>query len=156
MLDVEVRGMNDMTNILKNFPIKLRKQALATAMRAGANVIRDEAKHNLLANGSVDTGNLVDSIVAQRRRTKDKNLVWFSVMPKGTLMKTKTYKAKDGSKTKVKGLVASGYYGHMVELGTSSTPAKPFLRPAESKSEEAYSAIKKHLSKKVDKLLKAM
>lgn len=147
MIDVQVKGMDETLKFFKKFPENIQKNVMKGAMKAGAKVIEKEAKHNV----KVESGNLRDSIDVIPRRSKDKNIIHFSVAPRINKTKTKRFRLADGTKWSIKGQVASGWYGHMVEFGTSKMAAKPFLRPAESKSDEAFDVTKKYIQKRVPK-----
>lgn len=73
------------------------------AVGAGARLIRDAAKENLVEDGTIRTGNLRDSIHVTRRGT--------------------TARVIAGNK--------DVFYGHLVERGTATgSPAQPFMVPA--------------------------
>jgi len=81
----------------------------------------------------VRTGTLKKSIGVVKRRSKDKNIIRFSVAP-----------------LKKKG----GWYAHFVEFGTSKMRAKPFMRSAfEKKGEESIKYVKEYMKKRVEKEL---
>jgi len=150
MSDTNVRGLNDVLKVLKNFPIQVRKNALKGMVRAGAKVIEDEAKRLV----PVRSGNLKESISTIARRSKDKNSVMYAVTPLRNKTKTKRGKLADGTKWSITGQTADGFYSHMIEFGTSKMKAQPFLRPAESKNDEAFSKGKEYLADRVEKLIK--
>lgn len=56
--EIHVTGLAELNKFLQELPIKVEKNILRGALRAGANVIRDKARSNLAANGSVKTGEL--------------------------------------------------------------------------------------------------
>jgi HK97 gp10 family phage protein len=114
---------------LKQFPINIQKNVITGAVRAGAKPILTAAK----ANVPVDTGNLKKSLGTTKRKTEDKNIVRFSISPR-------------------RGGNSDGFYGHMIEFGTSKMVAQPFLRPAfESQDNESIKAVSEYLAKRIDK-----
>lgn len=114
---------------LKQFPQNIQNNVLVGAVRAGAKPLVDAAK----ANVPVDTANLKKSIGINRKKTKDKSQVWFTVSPR-------------------KGGKNDGFYGHMVEFGTSKMAAQPFMRPAfESQDRESIEAAKEYMASRIDK-----
>ena len=114
---------------LKQFPQNIQNNVLVGAVRAGAKPLVDAAK----ANVPVDTANLKKSIGINRKKTKDKSQVWFTVSPR-----------KGGKK--------DGFYVHMVEFGTSKMAAQPFMRPAfESQDKQSIEAVKEYMALRIDK-----
>ena len=114
---------------LKQFPQNIQNNVLVGAVRAGAKPLVDAAK----ANVPVDTANLKKSIGINRKKTKDKSQVWFTVSPR-------------------KGGKNDGFYGHMVEFGTSKMAAQPFMRPAfESQDKQSIEAVKEYMALRIDK-----
>lgn len=114
---------------LHQFPTNIQNNVLVGAIRAGAKPLVDAAK----ANVPVDTANLKKSIGINRKKTKDKSQVWFTVSPR-------------------KGGKNDGFYGHMVEFGTSKMAAQPFMRPAfESQDQQSIEATKKYMASRIDK-----
>jgi HK97 gp10 family phage protein len=114
---------------LKQFPINIQKNVITGAVRAGAKPILTAAK----ANVPVDTGNLKKSLGTTKRKTEDKNIVRFSISPR-------------------RGGNSDGFYGHMIEFGTSKMVAQPFLRPAfENQDNESIKAVSEYLAKRIDK-----
>lgn len=116
----------DLLKALKTLPINIQKNVMVGAIRAGSNIVRDEARR--LA--PIDTGNLKKSIATIRRKG-DKNTVQFSVTPS-------------------RGGKHDGWYAHFLEFGTSKMSAKPFLRPAfESKQDEVLQATKEYIANRL-------
>ncbi|MDS1371032.1 HK97-gp10 family putative phage morphogenesis protein [Aliarcobacter butzleri] len=114
---------------LKQFPQNIQNNILVGAVRAGAKPLVNAAK----ANVPVDTANLKRSIGINRKKTKDKSQVWFTVSPR-------------------KGGKNDGFYGHMVEFGTSKMAAQPFMRPAfESQDKQSIEAVKEYMALRIDK-----
>jgi len=127
MSDIEVLGMEAILKKLKALTERVQKNVLTGAIRAGASSISKEAK--LLV--TKDSGTLKKSIGVVKRKSKNKNIVYFSVAP-----------------LKKKG----GWYGHFLEFGTVKAPAHPFMRPAfEKKGNETIEEAKKYMIKRIDK-----
>lgn len=111
---------------LNQFPKNIQKNVMTGAIRASANVVRDEARTRVPKR----TKKLAKSIVSLKRRA-EKGEVHFSVTPS-------------------KGKPNNGWYAHFIEFGTSKMSAKPFLRPAfETKQNECLSAAKEYISKRI-------
>ncbi|MES2175105.1 MAG: HK97-gp10 family putative phage morphogenesis protein [Pseudomonadota bacterium] len=81
------------------------------SLMVGAAIIQDEAKRLV----PVLTGNLRDSIIV----SFDGGLNFSAVAQRRFFSTVYIGPSKD-----------QGYYGHMVELGTSHSAAHPFMRPA--------------------------
>lgn len=119
--------VKEVMKALHNLPINIQKNVMTGATRASAKVVSDEAKR--LA--PTKSGALKKSIGITKRRSKNRNIISFSVSPR-------------------KGGRNDGFYGRFIELGTSKMSAKPFLRPALEKSvEETLQASKDYIAKRL-------
>lgn len=118
---------------LQKFPKNIQKNVMVGAVRAGANVIRDEARRKV----PIKTGTLKKSIVSIQRKAQN-GLITFSVTPS-------------------KGKPNDGWYAHFVEFGTSHSSAKPFLRPAfDQSNNESLEASKRYIANRIpEELAKA-
>jgi len=127
MVDAKVDGMEELLKKLRILPEKVQKNVISGAVRAGAKPMSAEAK--LLV--PKDTGTLKKSIGIVKRRSKDKNILHFSVTPR---------------------IKKGGWIAHFLEFGTIKMSAKPFMRPAfEKKGEEAIDATRDYMRKRLDK-----
>lgn len=118
----------DLMKALEKFPINIQKNVMTGAVRAGANVVRDEARQKVRKR----TRNLEKSIGTAKRKSP-RSVVHFSV---GT--------RKGGSH--------DGFYGRFLEFGTSKMQPYPFLRPSlESKKSEVIDATKDYIAQRIDK-----
>lgn len=146
-MSASVYGLDGLQKALKQFPKNVQKNIMRGAVRAGAAPIVQEAKSNV----AKDTGNLEKSIGVVTGKPKNKNFTRVWVTPR-VVTRSKSYKLKDGTKWKITGTVADGWYAHFKEFGTVNMPADPFMRPAyENKGEEAIKATKDYLAKRIDK-----
>jgi len=128
MADSSVKGLEELIKSLEKFPVNVQKNVVTGAIRAGGTLIKKEAQLNV----SKDTGSLKKSITVVKRRSKNKNLIIFSVVPK---LKNK-----------------HGYLAHFFEFGTSKMAANPFLRPAyENKGKESIVAVRSYMAKRIEK-----
>lgn len=117
----------DLLKTLSQFPKNIQNNVMAGAIRAGANVIRDEAR----LRAPKKTKELAKSIVSIKRRAEVRNQVKFSVTP-------------------AKGKNKAGWRAHFIEFGTSKMSAKPFLRPAFEVSEnKSLDAAKDYIAKRI-------
>ena len=114
---------------LNAFPKNIQKNVMTGAIRAGANVIRDEARIRVPKK----TKDLAKSIVSIKRRAETRNQVKFSVTPS-------------------RGKNKAGWRAHFIEFGTSKMSAKPFLRPAfEASENKSLDAAKEYIAKRIPK-----
>lgn len=97
--EVSISGLKELDAILKNLPVKIEKNVMRGAIRAGLNEIRTEAKAQLTSGGHVKTGALQRSVKVGFARKSEK-FGW------------------------VRGRVTAGdkkaWYAHLIEFGTGS------------------------------------
>lgn len=122
-----LEGGKELERLLKDFPFKMQEKILDASVRAGASVVRKEARKNLRQNKSIVTGNLYNSIKIEKtkgihgifkiftsRRGPHAHLVEYGTGPR---------RLKEPHYMKLG--------GHWVWVEhTGSVPAKPFFRPA--------------------------
>lgn len=118
-----VQGLKELQNMLEQLPIRIEKNIMRGALRAGANVMRNAARQE----APVDDGKLKKSI------------------------KTSSPNIKKGDVT-VK-VETDLYYARMIEFGTASyytgngrTVGKPYKIPKTSKTGKVSKRLKKALS----------
>lgn len=147
---VEIGGLRELEAALKRLGGPVARSAMRAAARAGATVIRDEARSLV----PVRTGLVRENIVVRVRRderTSTGSAVRFSILVrtrKGVLGRVKKgvrlhALALDPTLKRETLKAASPYYWRYVEFGTRKAPAQPFLRPAlERKSTAAMERMK--------------
>lgn len=117
----------ELLKTLAQFPKNIQNNVMTGAIRAGANVIRDEAR----LRAPKKTKELAKSIVSIKRRAEVRNQVKFSVTPS-------------------RGKNKAGWRAHFIEFGTSKMSAKPFLRPAfEASENKSLDAAKDYIAKRI-------
>jgi hypothetical protein len=148
-----IRGLAELNAMLQSLPVKLERNILRGALRAGAGIVKDEGKVQLASNGSFDTG----------------------LLSKGLKVSAK---AKGGVVTaRVKATGPHGYIAHWIEHGAAAhviagkdngflafgggvhrsvlhpgIQAKPFLRPAlDGKRAEVLMAAGEYIKKRLTK-----
>lgn len=144
---IKITGARSLAQALERLPQELAKNAETTALREGMKPVLAKAR----ASAPTRTGQLKKSLgLTVRKGKRGANAGQFTarVGPRGGFAVTKDGKRIDPVK-----------YAHLVELGTSRMPAKPFIRPAVESSEEAMMAgmaagYEKGISKAVAKLRK--
>lgn len=120
----QLHGARELERVLKLLPKQIRGAVLQRSVMAGATPIRKAAK----ANAPRASGALANSIVARKDKTA-------------------------GASAAVKiGPTRKRFYGLFAEFGTSTQPAKPWLRPAfETTKGEALNRIGKALGRNIEK-----
>ena len=96
---VDIKGLAELDKLLKELPVKIERNVIRGALRAGQKNMLDAAKDKLKQNGSIKTGELERSL---RIRFKRKSERWGWV---------RSYLIA-GNKT--------AWYSHLVEYGTAS------------------------------------
>ena len=132
MADISVGvniSMGDLLKKMKALPERVQKNIVVGAVRASAKPMIAEARRSV----AVDTGDLKKSIGVNRRKSKDKNEIIFSVSPR-------------------KGGKYDGWHGHLQEFGTINMAAHPFMRPAyEKQGKGSIEAVRAYMKKRVEK-----
>jgi len=87
-----VTGLRELNAMLQSLPLKLEKNVLRQALRAGANVVKAEAQQQLASHGNVDTG----------------------ILSKGLRVSTSVKRGTVTASVKAKG--EHGYIAHWIEF----------------------------------------
>jgi HK97 gp10 family phage protein len=135
---LELKGFKELAAAMRELPERVAKNALRSAVGAGAAEIRKEAK----LHAPVDTGRLKSAVYQKqiREASGQYKQVFFVGVRAGA--KRKKGGAKDFSQ--------SAYYWSFLEFGTAKMAARPFMRPAfEGKKEAAVGAIAKKLDERI-------
>lgn len=135
-----INGYSALARALREFPDKVEKKMLRSALNKGAIIVREEAKTQLASNGSVKSGKLRMGLKTTTRATS-KGIVTAKVRATGEHAYldrwieygTAAHKiAAKAAKTLASG---QGWFRDMVQH-PGSRP-KPFLRPAIERSAPA-------------------
>lgn len=110
-------GMDFVREQLKDF---LPREATAILRRTTVAIARD-VRDDMRANAPVKTGTLRRAIVATRQRGKKNRLIEAAVF----ITRGRTAKH-------------DAFYWHMVEYGTQTAKAKPFVGPAIERARASY------------------
>lgn len=140
---VEVTGLSEVRAALQDLSKAVVGKALADAVRAGAAVIRDEAKRR------APVGSVPHYVgrKAKGRLVKPGNL--------RRQIRMKRVRGDRLSATYKIGFTGLGFYGRFLEFGTAKMSARPILRPAfESKKHEAVAVIKERLARNIERARK--
>ena len=128
---VEIKGLKELDAVLKSLPQKIEQNVMRGALRAGQKVMLDAVREKLRSNGSVRSGDLINSLRIRFDR-KAKKRGWLN------------------SKLVVGN--ADAYYAHMVEFGT----AAHFIRIREDAkpNRQTRHGTKKYSYKTINKMVK--
>lgn len=155
MIEAKIEGLDDVVQRLRALPTKLSGKnggPVRKALFAATKVIRNQAR----INAPEDTGFLKTQIVASRgRRNKQGVAESYRIGIKSG--KRRLAFTRRNVRSGRAGIVVTregyGFYGRMVEFGTSKMAARPWMRPAfESKKSESVDAFTSALKKEVEKL----
>tara|TARA_R100001163_G_C5068278_1_gene208291 strand:+ start:5717 stop:6178 length:462 start_codon:yes stop_codon:yes gene_type:complete len=135
----KILGSRELKQAFNKIPYEVKKSKLWMAvMRAAAKPIIEGARANI----NDDEGQLRKSIKAFNTRAS-RRLPALYVGPKATGGKAKENEKRGG-----------GFYGAMVEYGTATAQASPFMRPAwESKQGQSEQILLKGAEQIVAKIL---
>ena len=134
----KIEGGKELQAALSRLSPKLQSGVTRAAVRAGAQVIRKEAKLNVKSR-AFESGVLYDSIdVVPRKKKRTHRFTSASVATRA------------GKKWQSKGKDA--WYAHIIEYGSKQRPATPFLRPAlDTKAGEAIKAMATKIANYIEK-----
>lgn len=137
---MKLQGFKELADAMRELPKQVAKNALRSAVNAGASEIRKEAR----TRAPKKSGTLKRALYQKQIREESsqyKQVFYVGVRAGPT-------RGKDGKKDYSR----DAWYWRFVEFGTSKMAAKPFLRPAfESKKQAAVSAIGKKLDERIQK-----
>ena len=144
MADFEVQGLKELNDALQQLPVKLERNILRGAIRAGAQPIVDAARRLAPVLSDADPrrvfGALAKSIHARSVQMKN-GMLTGGVVAGGAATVGR-------GKDKVE---ADAFYARFVEYGTAKMAPRPFLRPAiDSKTEAAIDATADYIRTRVD------
>lgn len=148
MADQNIVGGRELDAFLQQFSVKFERNVLRGALRQGANVIKDEAKANLAASGSVVSGELSRGLKVSTRSKGGS--VYASLKAKGKHAHiahwieygVKPHGVKKGAK-RASGKLQNG----VLHPGFGD---RPFARPAlDNKAQEAIAAVTTYIRKRL-------
>lgn len=143
--DIDFSGLNDLAKDLELLSRAENNRVLRDATRAGAEVLAQGVRER----APVDTGKTKRNIVVVTQRSRRRGEISSGVHIRGVNPKT------GNSDNKMKATnPRNAYYWRFVEMGTSSMPAHPFVRPAfDTRQEEAANAAIGRMSQAIDEAL---
>lgn len=138
-------GAKELEGLLKEFPVRIQRDIVNAAGRAGATVLKKHIKRNVKTNRSIRSGRLYRSIKVRKAKGLHGVFHIYSDAPHAHLVEYGTAPRR----FKRPRFVNLG--GRIVRIEHSgSMPAKPFFRPAiyENK-EEVLKAIVQRIAKRM-------
>ncbi|AZI87186.1 MULTISPECIES: HK97-gp10 family putative phage morphogenesis protein [Kosakonia] len=141
---LDFSGLLDLSEDLATLSKAENRKVMRDATRAGATIFKDEA----VSRAPVKTGKLKKNIVVLTQRERN-GAISSGVHIRGTNPRTgasdKTMKASDPR---------NAYYWRFIEMGTSTMPPVPFVRPAyEAREEDAVNAAFAEANAAIDRVL---
>lgn len=129
MPSIKLDGVHHIARELARLPVEIRKTAETAALRAGGKPILDAARGNCPVG---DRGLLKKSLGLTVKKNRSGQLKGEYTLRVGART---GFAEVSGTRTKGKNAGKTirhdpAKYAHLVELGTSKSAAKPFIRPA--------------------------
>jgi len=155
MTDIELKvdGLKELNRKLEQFTVKTQKSMITSALRAAAKPIQAAAKQNAQRTRHPSSGALSQSIGIKAKRLRGSAAVsslW--VAPIRTDKSAVSQYAGFYGGASVSSVNAGIRHGHLVELGTKHSAARPWLRPAlDQNKDRAVSIFKTTLAKRIDR-----
>lgn len=149
---IKITGAKQLVSTLNSLAPELRKTSEKAVLRAGAKPLVKKSQ----ALAPVRTGSLKKSIGSNVRKNKD-GIMTARVGPragfKGPSLGMKVHKKGKKAGQAYEAFVRPQNYSHLVEYGTSHSPAKSFIRAATvGASDEVLGAMANGLSSYLDKV----
>ena len=142
---LDFSGLNDIAKDLEALSRAENNKVLRDATRAGAEVLKEE----VIARAPVRTGKLKKNVVVVTQKSRRRGEISSGVHIRGVNPRTgnsdNTMKASNKR---------NAFYWRFVELGTSTAPAHPFVRPAfDTRMEEATQVAMQRMNQAIDEVL---
>lgn len=146
---VHVKGLSELQRFLDVLPAKIEQNIMRSALRAGANVVKDEAKNNV----PVKSGLLRDGLKVSTRSRR--GVVSASVKATGKhAFVAKWVEFGTAAHRIVPKAAKSLFFGGMFAEGIDhpGSNAKPFMRPAlDNRAQDAIVAVGEKIKKRLTK-----
>jgi HK97 gp10 family phage protein len=141
-ISVEVIGLKEFSDTLDLLANDVQRKHIRTAMKPAVEVLRREVR--LRAPVRVEVGSKGFRKTGKGKKNRQPGYLKAHI---GRWLKPE----KDGSLAGFVGPTQSAFYGRFVELGTSHSAAKPFMRPAfDAKKDEAAEVFAKKLQQEIE------
>ena len=152
---VSLSGFRDLDRALAELPKATARNVLRRTLVKAGEPIAEKARELV----PVDRGDLKASIaVSPRIKNKVGNAEFSAAMRQGLGKDAAVQAMRDARRAAKRSFarmhvgpaVPGGFYGHLVEFGTSRTPAQAFMRPAwDAMQNEALDIIKAELGNEI-------
>ena len=142
---LDFSGLADIARDLETLSRAENNKVLRDATRAGAEVMRDA----VVERAPERTGKLKKNVVVVTQKSRRRGEISSGVHIRGVNPRTgnsdNTMKASNKR---------NAFYWRFVELGTSTAPAHPFVRPAfDTRMEEATQVAMQRMNQAIDEVL---
>ena len=121
----EVKGLRQLGEALRELGDKGAVRVCVGATGTAARFVKEQAKNNIRASPSIDTGSLLESIIVKKLPKSQTNLTSAHIV-------TPRHRRTGSKKTRARQRTA--WWALFVEFGTIDMPAEPFLEPALSRN----------------------
>ncbi|CAH5470804.1 TPA: HK97-gp10 family putative phage morphogenesis protein [Klebsiella oxytoca] len=144
-INLDFSGLETIARDLQTLSKAENNKVLRDSTRAGAEVLRQE----VIDRAPEQTGKLKKNVVVVTQKGRRRGEISSGVHIRGVNPRTgnsdNTMKASNRR---------NAFYWRFVELGTSTAPAHPFVRPAfDTRQEEAAQAAMNRMNKAIDEVL---
>lgn len=150
-VEFKIEGLDGVLRKMRELSPKLQKKGLVSAMRKGANIVRDDARARAKQFDDPSTPRPIWKEIVTRNNSRRGRKEGGVVMQVGVRGGARN---PGGSANASNDNASSVWYWRFLEFGTSKMQAQPFMRPAlESKAEAATDAIVTELNRQLDEVL---
>lgn len=153
MAEVKITGLRELNARMAGLSDKLREAAGRRAARAAMAIVREDARRRLAAiDSTLSPEDIRKNVFIQQSRSQSREAGGV-VMRVGILGGARAPMGPDPQAEAQPG--GDTRHWRYIELGTESTPARPFLRPALEQNQQAvFDALAAGLNSELDRLAK--
>lgn len=142
--EIKVEGLSALYEILQSMPVKLEKNVMRGAIRAGSKPVAEDARRRAPVLAEPDprrvAGALAKSVRIMSTNARG-GVVKGGVVAGGRI---KVGRGKNGAQ-------ADPFYAHMIEYGTVNHAPQPFMRPAiDTQAQAAIDATAAYIRDRVE------
>lgn len=142
--EFQVQGLKELHDILQQLPVRLEKNVMRGAIRAGSKPVAEEARRRAPVLKDGDPRRVMGAL-SKSVRVMSPN-VKQGVVRGGVVAGGKSSVGRGKNKVQ-----ADAFYAHFVEFGTVNMAAQPFMRPAvDAKTNAAIEATAQYIRERVE------